>query len=207
MKKIFVLSIMLVAWFAGTIAQQEKDELPAVTKEQIQQRVNKMTDLLSITADQKTKIYDIEVKGIWDSSRKIMKVLGDRGAQKAIRIESDMLRDEQYKSVLTIEQFEVYIEDHIKDYLNLWSFLPLTTDQNDKLYAIEVELYKQKYGKIMKVLDNLDAQIEILLEINKLQEEKYRLVLTVEQFKEYQKINNFILRKALEQSSQVRYSK
>jgi hypothetical protein len=57
----------------------------------------------------------------------------------------------------------------------------------------------------MKILDNLNGQIEILLEINKLQEEKYRLVLTAEQFKKYQDLNNFLRRKKLEKSSQARY--
>ena len=206
MKKLLVLSIMLATWFASTAAQQGKD-LQGITKEQVQQRVNEMTDLLSLTADQKTKIYDIEVEVFWDRSRKIGKVLGDGGAQFVIGVESDVFKAEKFRSVLTVEQFEIYTEDYIKKYVNLWSFLPLTTDQTDKIYAIEVELYKQTSEKIMKVLDNLDAQVEILLDINKLQEEKYRLVLTAEQFKKYQDVNKVLRRTKLEKSSRVRYNK
>ena len=134
-----------------------------------------------------------------------MKVLDNRGAQIAVEEEKNKLRDEKFRSVLTAEQFKIYIDEHIKKYVNLWSFLSLTTDQKDKILSIEVELYKKTSEKILKALDNLNVQIEILLEMNKIQEERYKMVLNEEQFKQYQEVNDFLRRKKLEQSSRIRY--
>ena len=66
--------------------------------------------------------------------------------------------------------------------------LLLTTDQAKKIRVIETDLQKQMSERIMKVLGDAYAQIDILVDIDNIREEKFKLVLTPEQFKKYQKI-------------------
>ena len=66
--------------------------------------------------------------------------------------------------------------------------LLLTTDQAKKIRVIETDLQKQMSERIMKVLGDPYAQIDILVDIDNIREEKFKLVLTPEQFKKYQKI-------------------
>ena len=66
--------------------------------------------------------------------------------------------------------------------------LLLTTDQAKKIRVIETDLQKQMSERIMKVLGDAYAQIDILVDIDNIREEKFKLVLTPEQFKKYQKL-------------------
>ena len=63
--------------------------------------------------------------------------------------------------------------------------LLLTTDQAKKIRVIETDLQKQMSERIMKVLGDAYAQIDILVDIDNIREEKFKLVLTPEQFKKY----------------------
>ena len=125
MKKLFLICILLVPSLTFAVAQQigtarglTREEVDAFV-ELAQKQADEKMALLSLSAEQQTKIHaiDFEIKNI--HSEKLKKVLGDMVAQIALRYEIIQLEEEKYKPVLSAKQFEKlqeYYAPIIKDY-------------------------------------------------------------------------------------------
>jgi len=81
-----------------------------------------MTELLSLTSDQATKIYAIEVELNNIRSEKIGKVIVDFTAQQKIAKEMIVLGEEKYKPVLTTDQFSK-LQEYNRPVLNFSNLL------------------------------------------------------------------------------------
>ena len=117
MKKIFLTGILLATAFTFTVAQQSEigramtnEAMDALVEQHLQAEVDTLTVLLSLSAEQQTKIHAVEVELTKIRSEKTMKVLGDTYAQMVILLEDQQLREEKYRPVLSAEQFEKFLE-------------------------------------------------------------------------------------------------
>ena len=108
MKKLFVISIMLVATFSFATAQQRQMGTP---EERAKAAVDRLTPVLSLTADQKTKIQAIEVDLNKQMDTKRQSAQGDREAMMAVFQEFQKIREDKYKAILNADQFKKYQED------------------------------------------------------------------------------------------------
>ena len=105
------------------------------------------------------------------------------------------LLKEAQKNTATREEVERMIEKSVSQKVaQMTELLSLTSDQATKIYAIEVELNKIRSEKTGKAIGNRDAQIEINQEMITLSEEKYKPVLTADQFSKFQEYNRPVLR-------------
>jgi hypothetical protein len=105
MKKVFVIGIMLLATVTLATAQQRQQ---MSTEERAKVQTERMEKLLTLTADQKTKVQAIDLELSKEMTAKMQDNQGDR---RAIMQEIDKKRDEKYKAVLTADQFKKYLED------------------------------------------------------------------------------------------------
>ena len=108
MKKLFVISIMLVATITFAAAQQRQRQTP---EESAKAYTERMDTLLKLTADQKTKIQAINLDLAKQMSTQMQNNQGNREAMTKAREEIEKKRDEKYKPVLTADQFKKYLED------------------------------------------------------------------------------------------------
>ena len=106
MKKLFVTCIMLVATVCFVTAQQRPTGTP---EERAKRETDRLTELLKLNANQKTKIQAIEL----DLNKQMEKRRQeDQNTDfRALRQEFNKLRDEKYKPVLTADQFKKYQAD------------------------------------------------------------------------------------------------
>jgi Spy/CpxP family protein refolding chaperone len=114
MKKLFVLSIMLVASFTFAAAQQgqgQRGQFGGTPEERAKAAVDRLTPVLTLTDDQKTKIQAIELDLNKQMDAKRQSAQGDREAMMALMQEFNKLREEKYKPVLSVDQFKKYQED------------------------------------------------------------------------------------------------
>ena len=112
MKKLFVISIMLVAAVSFTAAQQGQGQRQRMTPEESAKTMTeRMEKALNLTADQKTKIQAIELDLAKQMNTLRQNNQGNRDAMRSAMQEIDKKRDEKYKSVLTADQFKKYLED------------------------------------------------------------------------------------------------
>jgi len=111
MKKLFVVSIMLLAGFSLANAQQGQGRMQGTPEERAKAQVERLTPVLTLTADQQTKIQAIEVDLNKQMDAKRQNVQGDREAMMALMQEFNKLREEKYKPVLNAEQFKKYQEN------------------------------------------------------------------------------------------------
>jgi len=109
MKKLLVISIMLLGTITFVSAQQQRQMMWAA--ESAKAQTERMEKLLSLKADQKTKIeaIDLDLAKQWDAKRQ--SVQGNREAMTAARQEIDKLRENKYKEVLTADQLKKFLED------------------------------------------------------------------------------------------------
>ena len=109
MKKLFVAGIILLAMATIVSAQQPRQRMSA--EESAKAQTERMEKLLSLNADQKTKIQaiDLDLAKQWDAKRQ--SVQGNREAMTAARQEIEKLRETKYKAVLTADQFKKFQED------------------------------------------------------------------------------------------------
>jgi ABC-type transporter MlaC component len=110
MKKLFVISIMLVATIAFATAQQQQRQM-GTPEERAKREVDRLTELLKLTADQKTKIQAIELDLNKQMDTKRQAAQGDREAMRTAMQEIQKLREEKFKPVLTADQLKKYLED------------------------------------------------------------------------------------------------
>ena len=121
---------------------------------------------------------------------------GEKNLQRGLN-ESETLKllEEERENTETREEVERIIEKSTtQKVVQMTELLLLTPDQAKKIYAIEVELNTIRSEKIRKAIGNIAAQMGIEQEIIKLSEEKYKPVLTAEQFNKFQEYNRPILR-------------
>jgi len=110
MKKLFVISIILLATVTFASAQQRQFQQRTV-EERVKAQTDRMVDLLKLNADQKKKIEVIELDLNKKMDEKRQNAQGDREAFRAIFQEFDKIRDDKYKEVLTADQFKKYLDD------------------------------------------------------------------------------------------------
>jgi len=113
MKKLIVLSVMLMAIFSFATAQQQQRQM-GTPEERAKRETDRLTELLKLTADQKAKIQAVELDLAKQMDAKRQKAQGDREAIRAVVQEIQKLREEKYKPVLTADQFKKYLEDREK---------------------------------------------------------------------------------------------
>ena len=114
MKKLFVIGMMLVASFTLATAQQgqgQRGQFGGTPEERAKATVDRLTPVLTLTADQKTKIQAIELDLQKQMDTKRQSVQGDREAMMALMQEFNKLREEKYKPVLSADQLKKYQED------------------------------------------------------------------------------------------------
>ena len=108
MKKLFLVSIMLVAIVTFVTAQQRQR---LSTEERVKNQIERLEKLLSLTADQKTKIEAIEL----DLAKQMEKLMqdnqGNREGMRTAMQEIDKTRDAKYKEVLSADQLKTYLKD------------------------------------------------------------------------------------------------
>ena len=109
MKKIFVVCIMLAAMI-NVVTAQERQRQSAEDRAKTQ--TERIERLLSLTADQKTKIHAINLDLAKQWETKMQNAQGNRDARLAITQEIEKLRDAKYKDVLTADQFKKYLDDN-----------------------------------------------------------------------------------------------
>ena len=105
MKKLFVISMMLVATVNFAAAQRQTPEESAKTQ------TERMEKLLTLTAAQKTKIQAINLDLAKQLNTQIQNNQGNREAMMSAYQAIEKKRDEQYKPVLTADQFKKYLAD------------------------------------------------------------------------------------------------
>ena len=111
MKKLFLISIMLVATISFAAAQQ-RQRLSA--DERAKNQTERLEKLLTLTADQKTKIQAIELELAKQMDTQMQNNQGNRDAMRTAFQEIDKTRDAKYKGVLTDEQFKKYSDDKVQ---------------------------------------------------------------------------------------------
>ena len=108
MKKLFLISVMLVAIVTFVTAQQRQR---LSTEERVKNQIERLEKLLSLTADQKTKIEAIE----FDLAKQMEKLMqdnqGNREGMRTAMQEIDKTRDAKYKEVLSADQLKKYLKD------------------------------------------------------------------------------------------------
>ena len=109
MKKLFVAVFMLAASFTFASAQQFQQNMSVEERAKAQDQ--RMENLLSLNADQKTKMKAINLDLAKQQDTKMQGVQGDREKMRAIMQEIDKMRDDKYKTLLTADQFKKYTDD------------------------------------------------------------------------------------------------
>ena len=110
MKKLFVISIMLVASIAFAAAQQGQGR-GGTPEERAKRQVDRLTELLTLNADQKKKIEAIEIDLNKQFQTKLQNAQGNADARRAVMQEMQKAREGKYKPVLTADQFKKYQEN------------------------------------------------------------------------------------------------
>ena len=112
MKKLLVISMMLVAMVTFATAQQGQGQRQNRTpEERAKIQTDRMVELLGLNADQKAKVEAIELDLAKQQAAKMQNNQGNREVMQTVRQEIDKLRDEKYKPVLTDAQFKKYLEN------------------------------------------------------------------------------------------------
>ena len=113
MKKLLVLSVMLVAAFSFATAQQGQRQggQRQTAEERAKAQVERMEKLLTLTADQKTKIQAAELELAKKSDTLRQNSQGDREGMRTAMEEINKTRDTKYKAILTADQFKKYTAD------------------------------------------------------------------------------------------------
>lgn len=108
MKKLLVIGIMLAATVSLAKAQQFQ-QMSAEERAKVQ--TERMEKLLTLTAEQKSKIEAIDLELSKEMTKMMQNSQGDREAMRSAMQEIDKKRDEKYKTFLSADQFKKYLED------------------------------------------------------------------------------------------------
>ena len=108
MKKIFVIITMLAA-MANFASAQQRQRLSA--EENVKSQTERLDKLVTLTAEQKTKIEAINLDLAKQMDKQMQNNQGNRDAIRNAMQEIDKTRDAKYKEVLKDEQFKKYTDD------------------------------------------------------------------------------------------------
>ena len=108
MKKLLVMSIMLVA--AITFAAAQQRQRPSAD-ERAKNQTERLDKLVTLTAEQKTKVQAINLELAKQMDTQMQNNQGNRDAMRTAMQEIDKTRDAKYKGALTDEQFKKYSDD------------------------------------------------------------------------------------------------
>ena len=112
MKKLLIISMMLVATITLVTAQPGQGQRQNMTpEERAKITTERMVELLGLNADQKAEVEAIELDLAKQLAAKMQNNQGNREAMQEVRLEIDKLREEKYKPVLTDAQFKKYLDD------------------------------------------------------------------------------------------------
>ena len=112
MKKLLVISMMFLATVNLATAQPGQGQRQQMTpEERAKATTERLEKLLSLNADQKTKVNAIELEYGKERNALRQKNQGDREAMRTAAQELDKKFDAKYKEVLTADQFKKYLED------------------------------------------------------------------------------------------------
>ena len=116
MKKLFVISIMLVASVTFATAQQgqRQGSQRLSVDERAKNQTERLDKLVTLTADQKIKVQAIDLELAKQMDTQMQKNQGDRDAMRTAIQEIDKTRDAKYTEVLTAEQFKKYSDDKVQ---------------------------------------------------------------------------------------------
>ena len=123
MKKLFVICMMLVATITFATAQQGQGQgqrqgqgqgmgQRQTAEERAKSQTERVVKLLTLTADQKTKIQAIELELAKKMDTLRQNSQGDREGMRTAMEEINKTRDTKYKAVLTADQFKKYTADN-----------------------------------------------------------------------------------------------
>lgn len=87
-----------------------------MTEENVKQRVERLSESLGMSEEQKAKILEIELEAFKKNQVEMQKHYGDREAMRSYMQEQRELRDKQYKEVLSEEQMKKYLEEREQRY-------------------------------------------------------------------------------------------
>ncbi len=113
MKKLFVITVMFLATVSFATAQQQQRERPSA-EERAKTQTERLEKLVTLTADQKTKIQAINLDLAKKMDTQMQNNSGNREVMREKMQEIDKTRDAKYKEVLTADQFKKYTEDKAK---------------------------------------------------------------------------------------------
>ena len=109
MKKLFV--IMFVALATVATAQQRGGFQNMTAEERAKTMTDRLAELVTLTADQKTKISAIELDLAKQLETNRRNAQGDQQGMRTAMQEIERVREEKYKPVLTADQFKKYVDD------------------------------------------------------------------------------------------------
>lgn len=108
MKKI-IFSSLLIVFAIGSFAQGGKAKANASTPEQRAERItNWMNKKLTLTADQKTKIYDVNLKYAKMNQETRTSEADDQKAMHQDLRANEKEREAEFQGILTPEQFQSF---------------------------------------------------------------------------------------------------
>lgn len=108
MKKI-IFSSLLVVFAIGGFAQADKAKAKGTTPEQRAERItNWMNKKLTLTADQKTKIYDVNLKYAKLNQETRTSEADDQKAMHQDLRANEKEREAEFQGILTPEQFQSF---------------------------------------------------------------------------------------------------
>jgi Spy/CpxP family protein refolding chaperone len=111
MKKILAIAVCLMISFAAATAQQPGDRNFGTPEERVKIQTARLDSLLTLTADQKTKIEAVHL----DLSKKTDAAFrNSQGSRENRRAEMEKLtaeREKHYKTILTDEQYKKYSDN------------------------------------------------------------------------------------------------
>ena len=109
MKKLFVIMFVMLA--ATVAAQPGGGRNMGTAEERAKRQTDNMTELLSLNAEQKTKISAIELDIQKQMDTRRQNTQGNREAMMTAMQEIEKVREDKYKAVLTADQFKKYVDD------------------------------------------------------------------------------------------------
>lgn len=110
MKKLFVISMVLVATMSIATAQQRR---PRSVEERAKSQTERLDKLVTLTAAQKTKLEAINLDLAKQTDAKMQSNRGNRDAIRTAVQELDKTRDAKYREVMTEEQFKKYSDNKL----------------------------------------------------------------------------------------------
>ena len=110
MKKLFAISIILLAAATFATAQPAGRQM-GTPEERAKVQTDRMIEVLSLSADQQTKVQAIELELAQQQTQRMQNSQGNMDGLRELRQEMENLRDEKYKDVLSEDQFKKYTED------------------------------------------------------------------------------------------------